>query len=507
MMRSWFATATSLRFLLLALAVSDTLAIECSIYEESIIARLGGKKEVSNQQELDIKYAGCTEIDGPVIIAADYTGDFYFPNVTKIYNGLITVNHYSQRQHQQEQVPVPLLTSIEVPDLNNTRFIEIHGVPALRTISFPSLTILDDSLSLDEVEDCFVDFPSLTRTVDLQIIGNVTRLSFPLLADGGTMRVSSNPKSDKEYSNYLIVDPVDQAPLDIKFPALQNATSIYLQGSITSLSMPQLSKIGNDRQFDAGNLRILTHGNRLNISLPSLSNLRHLSAAGTIGSLNFASLQSIERFEVNTSTPLNVTMEPMGAITEILHLLGDVTAVSISSLYLLFNLVIESDSSDFYCSSIASDFERLQGRKLKSYDCIGHPPKSKLPLQLGLGLGLGIPVFLVVAFLLRLFFKGPWVKKVWGTEMWTPQPVVKPPAYELGVPPTYATDGPPTYDASEGEQGSEQGAANVAGTHMGDGSSVRGEGASEHSAGDAASARLGDGSSALHEGASGRRVT
>lgn len=229
------------------------MAIECSIYEESIIARLGGKKEVSNQQELDIKYAGCTEIDGPVIIAADYTGAFYFPNVTQIFNGLITVNHYSQRQHQQEQVPVPLLTSIEVPDLNNTRFIEIHGVPALRTISFPSLTILYDSLSLDDVEDCFVDFPSLTRTDNLQIIGNATRcvifhtqqpqctvsnpvlfrLNFPLLADGGTMRVSRNPKSDKEYSDYLIVDPVDQVPLDIKFPALQNATSIYLQGSIT----------------------------------------------------------------------------------------------------------------------------------------------------------------------------------------------------------------------------------------------------------------------------------
>lgn len=229
------------------------MAIHCSIYEDSIIARLGRKAAVSNQQELDIKYAGCTEIDGPVVIAADYTGGFYFPNVTYIGNGLITVNHYSQREHQQKQFPVPLITSIEVPDLNNTRFIEIHGVPALTIISFPSLTILDDSLRLDAVEDCFVDFPSLTRTVDLQIIGNATRcvlfhtqqpqctvfnqvlfrLNFPLLANGGDMRVSRKPKSDMEFSDYLIVDRVDQVPLDINFPALQNATSIYLQGNIT----------------------------------------------------------------------------------------------------------------------------------------------------------------------------------------------------------------------------------------------------------------------------------
>ncbi|OBT86775.1 hypothetical protein VE02_04252 [Pseudogymnoascus sp. 03VT05] len=506
-MRSWFATATtSLRFLLLALAVSDTLAIECSIYEDSIIARLGGKKEVSNQQELDIKYAGCTEIDGPVIIAADYTGGFYFPNVTTIYNGLITVSHYSQRQQQQQQPPVPLLTSIEVPDLKNARFIEIHGVPARTIISFPSLTALNDSLTLDAVEGCFVDFPSLTRTVDLQIIGNATRLNFPLLAAGGTMRVSRKPKSDRKFLEYLIVDSVDQVPLDINFPALQNAISIYLQGNITSLSMPRLSKVGHDRYLDAGKLRILTHGNPLNISLPSLSDLRHLSAAGTIRSLSFSSLHSIERFEVNTSTPLNVTMEPVGAVTETLQLLGDVTAVSISSLYVLVRLIIKSYSSDFYCSSIASDYTRITSPKLDSSDCRGHPPKSKLPLQLELGLGLGIPGFLVVAYLLRLCFKGPWVKKVWGIEMWTPQPVVKPPAYELGVPPTYATDGPPTYDASEGERGSEQSVADVAGARTGDGNSVRGDAASEHSAGDAASARLGDGSSALQEGAPGRRV-
>lgn len=148
---------------------------------------------------------------------------------------------------------MPLLTSVEVPDLNNTNTIDIAGGPALTTISFPSLTILNSSLNIDGVEDCFVDFPSLTSTYDLMIIGNVTRhvlfhtqqpectvsnpvpfrLNFPLLANGGTMRISRKPASSDDWYYYLMVDRVDQLPLDINFPVLQNASSVYLQGNIS----------------------------------------------------------------------------------------------------------------------------------------------------------------------------------------------------------------------------------------------------------------------------------
>ncbi|KFY79521.1 hypothetical protein V499_01496 [Pseudogymnoascus sp. VKM F-103] len=514
-MRSWFATATSLRFLLLALAVSDTSATYC----EFSTSYWGGT--VSNQQELDTKYAGCTEIDGTVLIAANYTGGFYLPNVTFIRYGIYTVTSYP-RDDNERPIPVPLLTSVEVPDLNNTNTIDIAGGPALTTISFPSLTVLNSSLNIDGVEDCFVDFPSLTSTYYLMIIGNVTRhvlfhtqqpectvsnpvlfrLNFPLLANGGTMRISRKPASDDDWYDYLTVDRVDQLPLDINFPVLQNASSVYLQGNISSLSMPRLSRIADERRLREGRLRILTHGNPLNISLPSLSLLRDISAAGTIGNLSFPSLLNIQRFEVNTSTPLKVALEPIQTINDILIILGNFTAVSMSTVTKIVTTHILSDSGDFHCSSITSELMRINtGRYPTVSECRGAPPKSKLPLKLGLGLGLGIPVFLVVAYLLRLC-----CLDLWGSEMWTPQPEVKPPEYELGVPPTYATEGPPTYDASEGGRESEQGSANVVGARTGDGSSVRGEDASEHSAGDAASARPGDGNSALQEGASGRRV-
>lgn len=158
---------------------------------------------------------------------------------------------------------------------------------------------------------------------------------------------------------------------------------------------------------------------------------------------------------------------------------------------------VKSDYGGFYCSSIASDFERITGRKFASYECRGSV-KSKRPLILGLSIGLGVSILLSVV--------GYVIWRCWRKRKLTEAKHDTLPEYELGVPPSYTADGLPSYIASEWERESEQCAADVGGARTGDASSVRGEGASEHSAGDAASARPGDGGSVHQEGASGRRA-
>lgn len=188
-------------------------------------------------------------------IAANYTGDFYFPNVTYISGGFRT-EYIRSRDYDDQPIPAPLLTSIVVPDLNNTYYMDINSVPALTTISFPSLTVLSGSISLVGIEDCAVDFPSLKTSGGLIVTGNSTRyvmfytqqpqfaashlmfssLNFPKLAHVGFMRVSRNPSQESNadyWGDHMIVDPVDQLPLDINFPALQIASSVYLQGNIS----------------------------------------------------------------------------------------------------------------------------------------------------------------------------------------------------------------------------------------------------------------------------------
>lgn len=168
-----------------------------------------------------------------------------------------------------------------------------------------------------------------------------------------------------------------------------------------------------------------------------------------------------------------------------------------SSIADLGQIHIKSDNAGFYCSSIESDFEHIKGKKFFQNECRGSV-KSKRPLKMGLSIGLGVSVFLALV--------GCIIWRCCRKRKLTEEKHDTPPEYELGLPPTYTADGLPSYIASEGERGSEHGAADVGGARTGDASSVRGEGASEHSAGDAASARPGDGSSAHQEGASGRRA-
>ncbi|OBT69145.1 hypothetical protein VE03_02007 [Pseudogymnoascus sp. 23342-1-I1] len=495
MMRPQFATPTSLRLLLFALYVLGTSAVFCDFYEDSFY----DTNAVSNQEELDAYYAGCTEISGSVNIAANYTGDFYLHNVTTISGGIKTPSIYNS-ETGYDRPPVPLITSIKVPDLNDTRFIDFSGIPAVAWIWFPSLTVVNSSIDILGLgEDCYVDFGALTTTKSLVVSGNIDGLNFPLLADGGHMKITMDPideRDDDYWNNYLRVDRVGHPASGISFPELQRASNIYLQGNIRSLSMPRLSKVGDEESDYYRFLRIRTHGDLLDLGLPNLSDIKDIAVAGTIRSISFHSLISIERFEVNTSTPLNVTLEPIQTIST-LTLLGNVTEVSMSSVSQLSSIAIDSDYGGFYCSSIESEFERIKGRKLKSYECKGSI-KSKMPLILGVSIGLGVPMFLAfVAY------------KVWrhrSRKKKLPVKDNKPPEYELGVPPVYTSEGLPSYIASEGERGSEQGAADAVGDRTGDASSVRGDGASEHSAGDAASARPGDGNSAHQAGASGSRV-
>lgn len=190
MMRERFATTMSASLLVLALAVQGRISLSIALVPANQSNSIGTSALycnvtdqydrdvfVSSQAEVDTKYASCTEIEGRINIATNYTGRFYLPNVTTITGGLYTKFIYQENSYG-EYPPTPLLTSIEVPDLNDTSGIGIHAVPGLKTISFPSLTALSGSINVVGIEDCYLDFPSLTNTEYLTITGNMTRYCY-----------------------------------------------------------------------------------------------------------------------------------------------------------------------------------------------------------------------------------------------------------------------------------------------------------------------------------------
>ncbi|KFY46406.1 hypothetical protein V495_02497 [Pseudogymnoascus sp. VKM F-4514 (FW-929)] len=503
MLLSRVATATSLRLLLFAPAISETSAATC---------RPDSDEYVSNQEEVEAMFAGCTEIRGVVKLSRDYTGPLYLPNVTYISGGFGSVN--SDDDHP---FPAPLLTSINLPDLNNTYTIKITGASTLTAVSFPKLVLVNDSITLTGLPDCAVDFSALTETSSLLVSGNSTSLYFPSLVTAKSVRVtrdagdlSYDTRSGKPYMN---LDRVNLNSFDISFPELVNAVGIFLQGNIENLFMPRLSNISvidGSYSWNAGEasyLQILTYGHHLDISLPSLSTIAFLSVSGTIGSISFPSLRNLSNFKVNATSPFDVDLEPIQFISEYMRLSGNITSVSLSSIKRIYSAIIESDTEGFDCDSVVSDLEEIRDNAVPYMNdhimCSGpvHPPKSKMPLILGLSIGLGIPVLLGLAYYVYFMFKIYPRKRQEQASTNN-----KPPEYELGVPPTYTADGLPTYDASEEGGTSEQGAGGVAGARTGDGSSVRGEGTNEPGAGDGASARPEDGNSAHQEGGVERRL-
>lgn len=222
-----------------------------SIETSAATCRPDSDEYVSNQEEVEAMFAGCTDIMGVVKLSRDYTGPFYLPNVTYM-DGFGSVNS----RDDDYSFATPLLTSVELPDLNYTYAIKITGASALTTVSFPKLVLVHDLITLTGLPDCAVDFSALTETSSLLVSGNSTRyvmfrtrrpqftiskpiffsLDFPSLVSAKSVRVTRDA-GDLSYDTrsgrpYMNLDRVNLNSFDISFPELVNAVGIFLQGNI-----------------------------------------------------------------------------------------------------------------------------------------------------------------------------------------------------------------------------------------------------------------------------------
>lgn len=130
---------------------------------------------VSNQEDVNTKYQGCTEIYGSIAIALNYTGSFYLANVTSISRSLLTFSSLLSMSSTGDATPN--LTSIELPDLNSVGYIGIFGTPALTTMLLPSLTnVSSESFQMSNIGSASLNFPSLVAVAKgFFVSGDTTR--------------------------------------------------------------------------------------------------------------------------------------------------------------------------------------------------------------------------------------------------------------------------------------------------------------------------------------------
>ncbi|KFY95459.1 hypothetical protein V500_02774 [Pseudogymnoascus sp. VKM F-4518 (FW-2643)] len=430
----------------------NTSALLCDFSEET---RDDFGRSVSNQEDVNRKYEGCTEIHGAISIALNYTGPLYLANVTYISDGIYTTccDTYTNCCGSD----TPLLTSIELPDLNSTGEISIKQAPSVATVSFPSLSTLNTFLVLSGLGLSSVNFPSLTALPSgLYITGNIKSVHFPLLTEIGGDYHSRIARSGEVVIEHWDENYHSGHSTNLDFPAMLNISSILFEGNITSLSMPRLRTIEK--------LDIYTYGNPLNVSLPSLSNSSHISLAGTIGATSFPLLRSVGSFEVNSADPIEVTLDPLETITGRLNIKGNITGVDMSSVMNVHSLFISSDCS-VDCSSAMDAYYRSNHTDRSGYHCAGLKRPKNIKLQLGLGIGLGVPAFFAFYFSLYL-----WKQRA-------SRKIMLERSTNKDTPPPYSMDNLPPYVPAAGtvsERGSE---ASITGTQPADGdSSVQEEG-------------------------------
>lgn len=127
---------------------------------------------IDNQSALDSLASGCTSINGSVVIANNYTGSVYLPNIRSIDGDLAW---YPDSLYQGSQTEdVEFFDLVSVPDLERLGGkLDVSSSHYFRNVSVPKLSAVDGFVSIHHAHD--VDLRSLRKAEQVHIRGNLSR--------------------------------------------------------------------------------------------------------------------------------------------------------------------------------------------------------------------------------------------------------------------------------------------------------------------------------------------
>ncbi|KAG4432242.1 hypothetical protein IFR05_012275 [Cadophora sp. M221] len=367
---------------------------------------------VWSQEDADAKLDGCTTLLRVLNIGHNYTGDFVLRGVTNLTRGLRSASGQWWDNPDETEDGVPGLTSISAPDLLETGSfygVTLRNTTALKSISFEKLR----KAHLVELKfgagDGKMSFPALeTITGYLKILGNYSSMDFARLTNvGNTITVLARPDDDSFYfSSDLVLG--SNPPLAIDFPSLVNCSNIEIVGNISRMSAPKLATIaeftGDSLFYNSyyDGLKVYTQGSPLDLKFPSLWNTTSVTLVGTIANLSFSALKHVDTLIIKAELPLSVNIWPLES-AETISLSGNLTDYNVTSLQNVTERMIIGSDLSLDCGPGKEIWLRMHPEDAtKSYYSSGYycpkTPKKPFPgKQLGLGLGIGIPVLLLVA--------------------------------------------------------------------------------------------------------------
>ncbi|KAH6665139.1 hypothetical protein B0J14DRAFT_643848 [Halenospora varia] len=358
----------------------------------------------SNQEEVNTRLQGCTDIDGDIYIQEGFNGTFSLPGITQISGklGLADVifdaNGSSKSLHSNTSY-----TGLKAVILDNlisiTGWIELYQVSDLDTISMPLLNNASN-LYVKSVIPVNFSLPQLSSYHTAHLEGRFSSISMPSLQTMNTTMI------DISYiSNQLHF--YTQEAFALELPLLQKAVNLSIMGNFSSISLPKTTNITNE--FTIYNLSPVT------INLPSLSDLNKMNLYSAMkDNLIFPALVNVSaaltlylKNGITSAKPVFVEF-PRLRKAGYLDIYGPVLGVTLPTLEYTYGASIESTLA-IDCSPVRNAIEKaLAMHNAENHglilSCTGdysevESKKKRLRLALGIGLGLGLPMIALVAYL------------------------------------------------------------------------------------------------------------
>lgn len=173
---------------------------------------------VASQSSLDLLAKDCTTLNGSLVIANNFTGPFYLPNIQNITGEI-------RQNISLSDIASP--TSIDLPDL-------VYGgeniylyMPTLASVSMPKLKTAQ-YIQMDYVQR--VNLTSLESALFVSIAGNLSSLQLDSLQNVESVLTICNMDecNQNEY-------PTDA--FDISLPSLQSAEALSINGTVARCAL------------------------------------------------------------------------------------------------------------------------------------------------------------------------------------------------------------------------------------------------------------------------------
>ncbi|KAL4821882.1 hypothetical protein BDW67DRAFT_149741 [Aspergillus spinulosporus] len=190
---------------------------------------------LDSSEEVHEALAGCTTVIADKVSIGGASGRLVLPDVVNI-TGVI-----SSTALFDSALSTPLMTSIEAPQLVHLGGLDLNSISSIANLSFPKLQHVAGQIRIEHPERYVnLDFPVLQDAKSIYLDGDFGRLGFRRLQRIDNDLIVSNCEGCKaQHTGKTTPDPVA-----ILFPALESVGFIKLAGIISNISMPRLISAG-----------------------------------------------------------------------------------------------------------------------------------------------------------------------------------------------------------------------------------------------------------------------